>query len=852
MRSTRRAATAAVSVSLALTGVAATAHADSTNVLYVNGSSSACTDSGTGTAAAPYCTIQAAANAAVAGDTVDIAAGSYTGQVDVKSQGTAAAPIVFQPEGGSVAIEDATGQTGAALTLDGAQYVSFEGQTWDTFITYGTDVTGSSDITLNRITGNSSVIVSGTSSNVTLTRSAVTAVQIGSGSSGDVISTNYVVDESATAGISVAGASNTDITSNNVVDAASYSNAISVTGSSTGISIENNIVAYPRNITTQAAVASVEVDASSAPGTTLDYNVVYPTVNGSAVVAQVPYSWAGTEYSSAAALSAATGEGSHDLNTNPTAYLYSHSESAPQIDSANSNAPGMLSTDIYGNACSVDQLVAATGAGTPDYCSRGALQEHYTTSVTATATATSALSTDLSSSIAQTASWLNGIQTAVTAAATPQVSYTINWGDGQSQTVQASSTAAATSTAHTYAKSGTYTITDTATLADGSTESTTTSVTTAGSDFTSLTPKRIMDTRSGVGGFNGSIPSGTCYGLKVAGVDGVPSNATAVALNLTVTGTVSNGLFYIGSGTASNLNYNAGQTVANSAIVPLDSDGGIAVCSSGDSNASADAIIDVTGYFSRATGNGYQPTTLDRILDTRSGTGAAKAKVAAKSSLSVQITGEDSIPADATAVAVHVTETNATGSGYIAVVPGGTSGVPTTSSLNYGKGQTVSNTVIVPVSDGKIELYNGAVSGSVDLIADVSGYFDGSAAQAFVPVTAFRSVDTRQTGNGLGSDGSETFPLNSVLATTLVGFPANATVAANLTATEETAGGSVIVYPAGTAQPNVSALNYGKGLNIASFGLFTTTGVADAVNVYNDSPGSTQLVVDVFGYFSAS
>ena len=129
MRNTRRAATVAVSVSLALAGVTAEAHADST-VLYVEGSSTSCTDSGTGTQAAPFCTIQAAANAAVAGDTVEIAGGNYVGQVDIKSVGTAAAPIVFRADSGVANIKDGTGQTGPALSFDGASYVDFEGGVW--------------------------------------------------------------------------------------------------------------------------------------------------------------------------------------------------------------------------------------------------------------------------------------------------------------------------------------------------------------------------------------------------------------------------------------------------------------------------------------------------------------------------------------------------------------------------------------------------------------------------------------------------------------------------------------------------------------------------------------------------
>ncbi|XEC32843.1 N-acetylmuramoyl-L-alanine amidase [Streptomyces fradiae] len=43
------------------------------------------------------------------------------------------------------------------------------------------------------------------------------------------------------------------------------------------------------------------------------------------------------------------------------------------------------------------------------------------------------------------------------------------------------------------------------------------------------------------------------------------------------------------------------------------------------------------------------------------------------------------------------------------------------SNLNFVAGQTVPNMVVVPVKDGKITFYNH--SGSVDLIADMAGYY---------------------------------------------------------------------------------------------------------------------------------
>ncbi|MCX2183304.1 N-acetylmuramoyl-L-alanine amidase [Streptomyces fradiae] len=56
----------------------------------------------------------------------------------------------------------------------------------------------------------------------------------------------------------------------------------------------------------------------------------------------------------------------------------------------------------------------------------------------------------------------------------------------------------------------------------------------------------------------------------------------------------------------------------------------------------------------------------------------------------------------------------------MSVYPYGTAR-PAASNLNFVAGQTVPNGVVVPVKDGKITFYNH--SGTVDLIADVTGFY---------------------------------------------------------------------------------------------------------------------------------
>ncbi|MET9439050.1 hypothetical protein [Streptomyces sp. NPDC006551] len=233
-----------------------------------------------------------------------------------------------------------------------------------------------------------------------------------------------------------------------------------------------------------------------------------------------------------------------------------------------------------------------------------------------------------------------------------------------------------------------------------------------GSTYQPVTPKRLMDTRAGVGVPKAKVGAGGTVTLPVT-----EPGATAVVLNVTATNPTAGGFVSVYPyGTqrtsASNLNFVAGQTVPNLVIVPV-KDGKITFYNRA---GTVDLIADVAGYFKLGSGSlltGMQPK---RLMDTRDGTGVAKAKVGAGQTVTLHVGTEY------TALVLNVTATNPTSASFVSVYPYGT---PRTaaSNLNFVAGQTVPNLVVVPVNDGKITFYNRA--GTVDLIADVAGYYTG-------------------------------------------------------------------------------------------------------------------------------
>lgn len=375
-------------------------------------------------------------------------------------------------------------------------------------------------------------------------------------------------------------------------------------------------------------------------------------------------------------------------------------------------------------------------------------------------------------------------------------------------------------------------------------------VATGGSAYTALTAKRLLDTRTN----GGALGPNASLTLTVTG-GSVPSDATAVALNVTATNTTSASylsVFPAGGAqpVVSNLNWRKGETVANLVIVPVGSNGKVTIY---NHTGKTDVVADLEGYFAPetagSTAGSYVPLTPARITDTRSGSTYPNAgkTLSAGGTLNVQVTGEGGVPSSGVMGAIlNITATNTTASGYLTAYPEGGSR-PLASNLNWTAGETVANRVVVPVSaSGMITLYNYA--GSTDVVVDVSGYFtDGSStptnASLYYPVTPVRVLDTRQTGTTLSGGGTLSVPMAGV-----DGIASNATaVVTNLTATNTTAASFFTVFPGGS-MPTVSDVNWNAGQTVPNLTVATLAS-SGSISIYNHA-GNAAAIVDVFGYFS--
>ncbi len=240
---------------------------------------------------------------------------------------------------------------------------------------------------------------------------------------------------------------------------------------------------------------------------------------------------------------------------------------------------------------------------------------------------------------------------------------------------------------------------------------------------------------------------------------------------------------------------------------------------------------------------GFVQTPQTRIFDSRTLMQPLQSGAVQRLDLASAI----GVPAAALVAAlVHVTVISRDRSGYLSLYADG-SPVPGTSTLNYVGPQTVSNSAVAQVSaSGAVDLR--VSTGPVDVVVDVDGWYQkqgGSLAGAFVPVAPVRLVDTRTSGTPVSS-------VERTAAATSAGVPADASgLVLNVTAVNATRTVPLTVWPTGSARPLASSLNAAKGLTVASL-VMVGVGAGGSVSFAAASIGTTDVLVDLVGYFSAT
>ena len=120
-----------------------------------------------------------------------------------------------------------------------------------------------------------------------------------------------------------------------------------------------------------------------------------------------------------------------------------------------------------------------------------------------------------------------------------------------------------------------------------------------GAQLSPVAPRRLLDTRNGVGAPKRRVRAGGELTLRVTGVAGVPAGAQAVALNVSAVRPTSQTFLTVyptgeGRPEASSLNPDPGAVSANLVIAKVGSDGNVTIY---NNRGDVDLLADVTAYF---------------------------------------------------------------------------------------------------------------------------------------------------------------------------------------------------------------------------------------------------------------
>lgn len=303
-------------------------------------------------------------------------------------------------------------------------------------------------------------------------------------------------------------------------------------------------------------------------------------------------------------------------------------------------------------------------------------------------------------------------------------------------------------------------------------------------------------------------------------VAALPSGTRAVAVNVTAVDPEAAGYLTVWPCASerpetSVLNVTAGTVVPNSLIAPLDANGEVCIYSS----VATHVLVDLAGGF----GTQVEPLAApQRLVDTRVGIGAPVGE-ATRARLRV--------PRTAQAAALTVTVVNPRQAGFVTLWPCDQTR-PETSVLNYVKGQTVANSIVVPVdAERRVCVYT---SSPTHVLVDLEGLVR-SGYEAVGPV---RLVDTR---HAIGAPSGRRRSWTVETADHLSGASA---VAINLTTVNPTAAGYLTVWPCDRTRPETSVLNYAAGQTVAN-SMVVPVGADGRICVAASEP--THLLVDLAG-----
>ena len=281
-----------------------------------------------------------------------------------------------------------------------------------------------------------------------------------------------------------------------------------------------------------------------------------------------------------------------------------------------------------------------------------------------------------------------------------------------------------------------------------------------------------------------------------------------------------------------------------------------------DGGAGRKIPVTVDGFDTAA--GAYTPLKPARVLDTRKKLGVTTiTPVGPGKTIDLQVSGRGGVPSGttATSVVLNVTVVAPTSEGYVTLYPTGAAR-PVASSVNFNKAFTGANLVTVKLgTGGKVRFFNA--SGNTHVVADVMGYYHGTASTAKAGYGGYSGVEPTRILDSRDPGGGALFP--SEYYTTGLDFgpdvnPHITAFAVNITATGTTGSGFFTAWNGdANAIPSTSTLNFTKGKTVPNMAVvpvsacgadpFCPSPSTPIMGVLNNSNGNAHVIVDLVGVY---
>jgi hypothetical protein len=365
-------------------------------------------------------------------------------------------------------------------------------------------------------------------------------------------------------------------------------------------------------------------------------------------------------------------------------------------------------------------------------------------------------------------------------------------------------------------------------------------LTTSGDSYAPVPQVRLLDTRSGT-----PLATGESRNLTVAGVAGVPANATAVALNVAAVTPFFNGHLRVYPAgpipNASVLNFTAGRNTPNHVIVKVGTAGQVGIFA----GASTHVIVDISGYF-------FDDDSLSQFVPVTNPTQIFEGGLAGATAMEIQVQGVGGMPNNflpdgvVQTVAVNIGAKQTQAAGHLRVWTAGEP-MPGVSTHNFVANETRMNLVLVrPNAAGRIAVFNGSGAPLTITVYPV-GVFRKSIGLGFKPTNPTRTLDTRGITPNVPGGGIVEAQIRGVGS-----VPDSLDVKAvvvNIVSTRSITEGYASAGPSGAADPVLPTFYFPGGQNVANLAILRV-GANGRIRIVNNSLGATDFIVDIMGYLT--